>query len=213
MASRPKQAEPRPAPRLYLVTPPVADAAAFAPQLTTALESTEIAAVLLRLVASDERTLINRIKNFAPVVQNRGAALLVDGHADLAARGGADGAHLTGIEAFNASLERLKPERIAGVGGLATRHDVMIAAEAGADYVMFGGPEIEPAATVDRVRWCAELFELPCVAFARAVSEIEPLVAAGADFVALDFVWMERSGLAQALDDASARLRLPELAR
>jgi hypothetical protein len=57
------------------------------------------------------------------------------------------------------------------------------------------------------------LLELPCVAYARAVREIEPLVAAGADFVALDFLWMAPSGLAPALDDASARLRLPELAR
>ena len=35
----------------------------------------------------------------------------------------------------------LKPERIVGVGGLATRHDAMLAAEQGADYVMFGEPD------------------------------------------------------------------------
>ena len=35
----------------------------------------------------------------------------------------------------------LKPARIAGCGRLATRHDAMLAAEAGADYVMFGEPD------------------------------------------------------------------------
>ena len=36
----------------------------------------------------------------------------------IAARAGADGAHLTGIEAFAAALALLKPDRIAGAGGL-----------------------------------------------------------------------------------------------
>ena len=75
------------------------------------------------------------------MVQDKGAALLIDGHAELVARAGADGAHLTGIAAFSEALERLKPERIAGVGGLASRHDAMVAAERGADYVMFGEPD------------------------------------------------------------------------
>jgi len=210
MASRDKKAEPRPAPRLYLITPIVGDAAEFAPRLTGALAGAEVAAVLLRREAADERTLINCIKALAPIAQDAGAALLIDGHADLVARGGADGAHLTGIDAFNATRDQLKPDRIAGTGGLATRHDVMLAAEAGADYVMFGGPDIEFAATKDRVTWCAEVFELPCVAYARSGIEIGPLVAAGADFIALDYVWQVSSDLTQALRAATAQLRAPE---
>ena len=86
MASRPKQAEPRPAPRLYLVTPPVADATAFSAPLAAALGAGDVAAVLLRLAEADERTQINRAKTLGPVVQDKGAALLLDGHADLVAR-------------------------------------------------------------------------------------------------------------------------------
>ena len=87
------------------------------------------------------------------------------------ARAGADGAHLTGMAAFTAALEQLKPERIAGVGGLATRHDAMVAAEAGADYVMFGEPDAageRPAfdAIEERIAWWAEVFEAPCVGYA-----------------------------------------------
>jgi thiamine-phosphate pyrophosphorylase len=210
MASREKQAEPRPAPRLYLISPIVAEAAEFVPRLTDALAGAEVAALLLRLADSDERTLINCIKTVAPAAHDAGAALLIDGHADLAARGGADGAHLTGIDAFNAALEQLKPDRIAGAGGLATRHDVMLAAEAGADYVMFGAPDIELAATEDRVSWCAELFELPCVAYVRSATEIEPLITAGADFIALDYVWQGLGDLKQALREAATQLREPE---
>ena len=128
MASRPKQAEPRPTPRLYLVTPPVADAAAFAAPLAEALAAGDAAAVLLRLTGADERRLINVAKTLGPVAQNKDVALLLDGHADLVARAGCDGAHLTGLDDFNAAIATLKPDRIAGVGGLTSRHDAMTAA-------------------------------------------------------------------------------------
>jgi thiamine-phosphate pyrophosphorylase len=210
MASRPKQAEPRPAPRLYLITPPVTDASRFAAELTAALDAADIAAVLVRLADSDERSLINQIKTLVPAVQDKGAALLLDGHPDLVARGGADGAHLAGIEAFNAALEQLKPERIAGIGDLTTRHDAMVAAEASADYLMFGGPGVAPAATMERVGWAAELFELPCVGFASEMNEIAPLVAAGADFIAVDFIWNEPRGAATAVAEIAQHLRVLE---
>src|SRR5262245_3871980 len=101
MASQGNPAETRrPAPRLYLVTPPADDPAGLAARLADALGAGDVAAVLLRLPGSDERTLISTIKKIAPVVQDRGAALLLDGYPDLVARAGADGAHLDGIEAF-----------------------------------------------------------------------------------------------------------------
>ena len=216
--SRPKQADPRPAPRLYLVTPPVADAQAFSVTLAAALAAGDVAAVLLCLAEGDERTQINRAKTLSPAVQDKGAALLLDGHADLVARAGADGAHLTGIAEFTAALELLKPERIVGVGGLTTRHDAMAAAEAGADYVMFGEPGAageRPSfdAIEERVAWWAEVFEAPCVAYAASDEEVAPLAKAGADFVALgDWVWRDPQTLRTTIADAAQRLRLPETA-
>jgi thiamine-phosphate pyrophosphorylase len=217
MASRPTQAEPRPKPRLYLLTPQIADAAAFVAPLKDALAAADVAAVLLRLEAGDERTLINRAKTLAPVVQRADAALILDGHTDLAARAGADGVHLTGLDDFEDALERLKPERIVGLGGLASRHECMVAAERGADYVLFGRPDTTGRrppfeATEERVTWWSELFELPCVAYADSLDEIAPLVAAGADFVALgDWLWRDEAAISATLQTATARLRLPEV--
>jgi thiamine-phosphate pyrophosphorylase len=200
------------------VTPPIAHAQAFATPLAAALAAGDVAAVLLRLAAADERTQINRAKALSSLVQDKGAALLIDGHADLVARAGADGAHLTGIAEFTAAIERLKPERIVGVGGLATRHDAMLAAETGADYVMFG----EPGATgerpsfeaiEERVGWWAEVFEAPCVAYAASLDEIAPLMKAGADFIALgDWLWRDPQAVAATIAQAADRLRLPESA-
>src|SRR5579883_2333932 len=94
--------------RLYLVTPQLGDVAAFSRDLDTVLDGSDVAAVLLRLEAGDERTLINRAKAIGSVVQRRDIALLLDGRADLAARAGADGAHLAGVEALTAALPALK---------------------------------------------------------------------------------------------------------
>ena len=206
----------RPDPRLYLVTPQVADAAAFAGTLAAALAGANVAAVLVRLTAGDERSLINSGKKLAPLVQDTGAAFLLAGYADLVARMGADGAHLTGIDAFNAARAALQPERIAGCGGLATRHDAMLAAETGADYVLFGEPDEagrRPSfeAVADRVAWWAEIFEPPCVGYAATLAEVAALAAAGADFVAVgDCIFNDSRGPAAALADAAQRLALPE---
>jgi thiamine-phosphate pyrophosphorylase len=217
MASRDDRTKPRrPDPRLYLVSPEVADAASFAGMLAAALAGAEVAAVLLRPSGRDERSLINIAKALAPVVQNTGAALLLAGHPDIVARVGADGAHLTGIDAFSAARSALQPERIAGCGGLATRHDAMLAAEAGADYVLFGEPDQaghRPSfeAIAERVSWWAEIFEPPCVGFAATLAEVEVLATAGADFVAVgDCIFDDIRGPAAALAEAAQRRALPE---
>ena len=216
MASRSKQPAPRPAPRLYLITPQLADTSAFFPQLRIALDGGDIAAVLLRLADADERSLINRAKSVAAATQDKGAALLLDGRVDLVARAGSDGAHLTGIAAFTGSLEQLKPDRIVGAGGLASRHDAMLVAERGADYVMFGEPDAAGkrpafASIEERVAWWAELFEIPCIGYAASIDEVAPLVAAGADFVAIgDFLWHEPNAIAEVISEATRRLQLPE---
>jgi len=198
------------------MTPPIADPSTFSEQLTSALGAGDIAAVLLRLADADERTLINRVKALAPTIQNKGAALLLDGRADLVARGGADGAHLSGIAGFTAALEMLKPERIAGAGGLVSRHDAMLAAEQGADYVMFGEPDPREkcppfAAVEERIAWWAEVFEAPCVGYSDSLNTIAPLVAAGADFIALgNAVWREPGAIAETIRAVGRHLRLPE---
>ncbi len=217
MAPRLQKKNPeRPAPRFILVTPAVAEPQAVSSQLTSALGAADVAAMLLRLAAADERSLINCIKTLAAVVQDRGAALLLDGRADLVARSGADGAHLTGIEAFTAAAGQLKPQRIAGAGGLHTRHDAMLAAERGADYVLFGEPDAQgrrPSfdAIVERVAWWAEVFEAPCLGFAATGAEIAPLAAAGADFIALgDFIFTDARGPAAAIAAAAGQFKIAE---
>jgi thiamine-phosphate pyrophosphorylase len=197
-------------PRLYLVTPPVGNpadvAGGFADHLADALNATDIAAVLLRLEEGDEAAQLERIKALRILIQSNGAALLLDGHAALVARAEADGAHLTGIDAFKAAAPTLKPARIAGCGGLATRHDAMLAGESGADYAMFGEPDAtgrRPSfdAVLERVEWWTEIFQVPCVAFAGNLGEVEQLARVNAEFVAVgDDIWRDARSMADAVN-------------
>jgi thiamine-phosphate pyrophosphorylase len=208
-----KPPPPRPAPRLYLATPVVDDPAALLTELPALLASADVAAVLLRLKETDHRTMISRIKALAPPVQKAGAALLVNGHAELVARGGADGAHLPGIAALKEALPSLKPDRIAGVGGLTTRHHSMDAGEMGADYVLFGEPDAKgqrpsAQAIAERLDWWAELFEPPCVGFAATLDEAHDFAASGADFVLVgDFIWADPRGAKAALIEVDAAIK------
>ena len=178
-----KTPPPRPVPRLYLATPDLDDPSPFAASLPDLLAATDVAAVLL------------------------------DGHVELVARGGADGAHLTGIVAMEEALPSLRPDRIAGVGGLATRHDSMAAGEAGADYVLFGEPDAggqrpSTEAIAERLQWWDELFEPPCVGFAVSRKEAFEFAAAGADFILVgDFIWADPRGAKAALIDIEQAIR------
>jgi len=202
-----------PAARLYLITPVLNDAS-FAPRLAEACAGGNVAAVLLRLAAADERTLINRVKAIGPSAQEHGAALIVsaEGEADLAtiaARGGADGVHTTGNPTRIREIrERLKGERAIGVGGIRTKDDAMTLGEAGVDYLLFGEPRPDgsvPAleSVVERAAWWAEIFETPCVAYAPSIEAVAPLAATNAEFIALgDAVWSHPGGPAKGVEAA-----------
>ena len=209
----------RPAPRLYLSVPLVGgprplDPAGLAPTLAAMLAAADVAAVLLSLPDADDRTLIDQVKLLAPIIQQCGAALLLEGRPDIAAKAGADGAHLSDLDEFQTALAMLKPDRIVGCGGLATRHDAMAAAELGADYVMFGetdagGQRPSFDFILERVAWWAEVFEVPCVGYAGSAAEIEPIAQAGAEFIAVgEWIFQNTRGPVQAITEAAARLAM-----
>jgi thiamine-phosphate pyrophosphorylase len=200
--------------RFYLWTPPLAEAdfADFAVLLGEVLSAGDVACVLARLAPGAEGAAKKIIARLSEVAARAEAALLTDNDPRLAARAGADGAHIHGAdEALTDAIKSLKPERIVGVGLLRSRDDAMSAGESGVDYVMFGEPRADgftpPAEqTLDRVAWWAEIFEPPCVGFAARLGDIAPLAAAGADFIALgDAIWRAERPV-EALAQAQAAL-------
>jgi thiamine-phosphate pyrophosphorylase len=194
--------------RLFLITPTLTEAPGFVEQFAAALSAGDVACVLACHGTRDDRQAKSLLRKLTSVAQLHGAALLVDSDPRLAAHVDADGVHMPRIgEDLDEAIERMKPERIVGCGGLALRDDAMTAGEADIDYVMFGEPRPDgslpsPAETLERVQWWAEIFNVPCVGFAQSLADVTPLAEAGAEFVALgEAVWADPRGAAAAVGD------------
>lgn len=195
------------APRLYLATPPLSEGEPFAAALSEALAAGDVASLLIRFARGDSRENEKIVRALAPIAQEKGVAVLIDGDPNVALRAGADGAHVPGCgDALVEAVKKLTPRYIVGAGALETRDDAMRAGEIGADYVLFEMGDRD--ALLERVAWWAELFNAPCVARAETLDDVAPLMRAGADFVMLDdVVWGDARGPAAAVADALARLK------
>jgi thiamine-phosphate pyrophosphorylase len=134
--------------------------------------------------------------------------VILNDRPDWAARYGCDGVHVGQDDAPYAEARRtMGGDRIVGVTCHDSRHLAMEAAEAGADYVAFGA--FFPTATKDaKTRAELEVLEVwqesmqtPCVAIGGiTAANCRPLVAAGADFIAVSAgVWSHPDGPAAAV--------------
>ncbi len=194
--------------RLYLVTPPAFAPAAFADRLAEALDAGDVACVQLRLKPAGDDAIRRAADALRPVAQQRGVAFLMNDRPDLALATDCDGVHVGQEDASYAEARRvLGLGRIIGVTCHASRHLAIEAAEAGADYVAFGAffPSASKAAKhraePEIIRWWSELMTVPCVAIGGITPEnCAPLVAAGADFLAvISAVWDHPQGPAAAV--------------
>lgn len=198
----------RPRCGLYLVTPDGIDPTAFADPLATALDAAPVACVQMRLKQVGDDDLRRAVDILRPVAQSREVAILLNDRPDIAAATGCDGVHVGQSDApYAAARATVGPDRIIGVTCHDSRHLAMTAAERGADYVAFGS--FFPTATKPNtyrpepaiLSWWQEIMEIPCVAIGGITPDnAAPLVAAGADFIAVCAgVWAHPDGPAAAV--------------
>jgi len=189
--------------RLYLITPPALEPAAFAPQLEAALAGGDVAAVQLRLKNVSDAEVLHTGAALMELVRAAGAAFIVNDRPDLVAKLGADGVHIGQSDArYGDARAALGPDRIVGVTCHDSRDLAYRAAEAGADYVAFGA--FYPTDTKAPAHWAdpeileiwQETMETPCVAIGGVtVENAAPLVRAGADYLAVSAgVWRYGDG-------------------
>lgn len=193
----------RPPTRLYLITPPqIADVEEFAAILETALSAGDVACLQLRLKKPDGSIDLEATRAVSAAVmdmaQSYGAAVLINDSPELAVELGADGVHV-GWEDVPVKQARaiVGSDRIVGATAKNSRHAAMQAGEAGADYVAFGAfyptstKDGTVPASLELLEIWQESMEIPCVAIGGiTVENAEPLVRAGADFLAVSSgVW------------------------
>jgi len=199
-------------PRLYLITPPqIEDVAAFVDQFRAAIQGGDIASLQIRVKQGDDidtartREVAQAVKR---ICQAEHIALIINDSPQLARALEADGVHL-GMDDMDIAEARelVGPDVIIGATCKDSRHHAMIVGEAGADYVAFGAfyPSSTKVGTTPAdptiLTWCQMFLTLPCVAIGGiTVDNAAPLVAAGADFLAVSSgVWDHNDGPAAAV--------------
>ncbi len=184
---------------LYLISP-LEVGGPFPDRLRAAIEGGGAAAFQLRTKGIDSHELARLADPLRRICADHDVAFIVNDDAAMAKRLDADGVHLGQSDGdVREARGLLGPEKQIGVTCHASRHLAMEAGEAGADYVAFGAfyptmtkpSENRPDPAL--LGWWSSLFEMPCVAIGGITpANAGPLVAAGADFIAvMNAVWGE----------------------
>ena len=189
--------ERRPACQLYLISP-LDVSGSFPDRLRRALDAGPVAAFQFRVKGIDQHAAVVLAEPLQRICADAGVAFIINDSASLAKRIGADGVHLgQGDGDVREAREMLGREAQIGVTCHDSRHLAMEAGEAGADYVAFGAfyptttkpTDYRPDASI--LGWWTTLFASPCVAIGGITPDnAAPLIAAGADFIAVsNAVW------------------------
>jgi len=188
--------------QLYLISPPQVGPD-FVDTLRTALDGGPVAAFQLRLKGLDEDEVARLAEPLQTLCAERDVAFIVNDSVLLAKRLDADGVHLGQSDGDPKEARRiLGPSAQIGVTCHDSRHLALEAGEAGADYVAFGAffptttKVVEHQADPEILTWWSTFMELPCVAIGGITADnAAPLVAAGADFLAVSSaVWAHPYG-------------------
>lgn len=199
--------ERRPPCQLYLTSPP-AIGPDFAGRLKAALDAAPVAAFQLRLKGLDDHAIARAAGPLQKICADHDTAFIVNDSISLAKRLGADGVHLGQKDGDAREARQVLGKDVQiGVTCHNSRHLAMEAGEAGADYVAFGAfyptstKTVEHFADPEILRWWSALFPLPSVAIGGITPQnAAPLVAAGADFIAVSgAVWNTAQGEAAAV--------------
>ena len=194
----------RPPCQLYLVSP-LDVGGGFPERLKRALGAGPVAAFQFRVKGVDQHEAARLAEPLKRICADADVAFIVNDSVALAKRLGADGVHLGQSDGDPREARlALGPSVQIGVTSHASRHLAMEAGEAGADYVAFGAfyptttKAVEHHADPVLLSWWSTVFELPCVAIGGITpANAAPLVAAGADFLAV-------SGAVWGSDEAAA---------
>ena len=183
--------------QLYLISPQDVGGN-FPDRLKAALAGGPVAAFQLRAKDVDQHDLARFAEPLQHICADADVAFIVNDSVSLAKRLDADGVHLGQADGDPREARAiLGPSVQIGVTCHDSRHLAMEAGEKGADYVAFGAfyetttkpSEYRPQPQL--LSWWSSLFEVPCVAIGGITPvNASPLVAAGADFIAVcQAVW------------------------
>jgi len=206
---------------LYLVSPPTIILKEFLPLAEEAFVAGGVKAFQLRLKEAGDEEILQAAQALLPLCRTYEIAFILNDRADLAVKCQADGLHLGQDDMGIAEARNIiGKDAVIGITCHASRHLAIEAAEAGADYVAFGAfypTTSKPQEKIDKwgvpkpeiLKWWSEMTTVPCVAIGGITPEnCEPLVIAGADFIAaINSVWNHPQGAGVAVTEFNTKLK------
>lgn len=203
--------------KLYLISPQEVGSH-FPDSLKAALEAGLASAFQLRVKDADEDQLARLAEPLQRICADANVAFIVNDSMALAKRIGADGVHLGQSDGdVREARALLGPSAQIGKTCHDSRHLAMEAGEAGADYVAFGAfyptttkpSNYRPDSSI--LTWWSTLFEIPCVAIGGITpANAQPLVDAGADFLAVCKAVWEADDIFAAVSAFAKPLKMPD---
>lgn len=202
--------------RLCLVTPAGVEAETFAPRVADALSGGDVASLIIAAHPADPAALQQAAATFVPIAQDAGAAAIIHGDTRIVGRAKADGVLIDGgLAELAAAVTAMRPKRMVGAAGIASRHDAMTAGQASPDFLFFGrldgdtGDGVFPKA-LDLAAWWSAVTVIPAVVMGgRTLASVRQAAREGIEFVALSrAVWDDPRGARAAVAQACEQLAL-----
>ena len=194
---------------LYLISPPRIELAKFLPELESAFATGLVSVFQLRLKDIEPKDLRALIPPILDICRTHEVPMILNDFAHVARDLDCDGVHIGQKDMALADARAILGfDKIIGVTCHDSKDLAFDAAEGGADYVAFGA--FYPTTTKDYgfrpkpdlLRDWSELTIVPCVAIGGITPDnCAPLIAAGADFIAVvSYVWQHPKGAKAAVE-------------
>ena len=189
-------------PKLYIVSPAEFEIDTFAEQLKPILDTVEVSCFRLALSTQDEKIIGKSADLVRHICHSRDVAVVIENHFLLVQKYGLDGVHLSdGSRNVGKARKNLGKDTIIGAFCGSSKHDGLIAGEAGADYVSFGPLNKTTLrdgniAHSDLFKWWSTMIEIPVLAEGaldkKVIGELKNLT----DFLAFgDELWQKKNPL------------------
>lgn len=197
--------------RLFLITPPDYETAAFAKLLSETLTGGDVASLLILPPKNGDYQ--DAAKTLVPIAQEHEIATLIHNDSQIMGRSGADGLHLDGeVEDIVSTVKAHAGREVMGVVSGTTRHEAMEMGEGPIDYLFFGRLDGDTKADIfpkmfKLAEWWCSLFEVPGVVMGgNSLESVEQASKAGIDFIGLSTAIWDAADPKAALAQANQML-------
>ena len=194
--------------KIYLISPPKIDLDEFSNDLQQVVQDSKIGAFQLRLKDADISEVKRAVKSLLPICHDHGVPFFINDYYELARDYDIDGIHVGQDDCDIKNLiKEFSSQKIIGVSCQNSKHNAMIAAEAGADYVSFGAffptktKKNTATSDVEILDWWLKYTNIPCAAIGGINHDnIGQIAKSKADFICLiSAIWDYKSGPKEAI--------------